>query len=103
MERCPSTGEYGVCVSLRPNDVRNCYVLISRLNLPRKQTGFWDSFVDGLMGWSYGAVRGFPTITSTWLEDWVDQCDHRGTLQHRPNNRFVQHLFRTIEGSYRYR
>ncbi|KAK8798512.1 hypothetical protein WA588_003592 [Blastocystis sp. NMH] len=70
-----------------------CPFVQTTFGIVTKQTGFWDSFVDGLMGWSYGAVRGFPTITSTWLEDWVDQ----------PNNRFVQHLFRTIEGSYRYR
>lgn len=80
MERCPSIGESRIGLSLRPNNVRTCYVLIPTTYPPRKQTGFWDSFVDGLMGWSYGAVRGFPTVTSTWMEDWVDQCAFNVTL-----------------------
>ncbi len=41
----------------------------------RKQTGSWDTLTDGLMGWSYGGVRGFPTVTKTWLEELVSQCD----------------------------
>ena len=39
----------------------------------RKETGICDPFTDGLMGWSYGSVRGFPTVTRTWHEEFVSQ------------------------------
>ncbi|KNB42061.1 aspartyl protease [Blastocystis sp. subtype 4] len=63
---------YGEVMSLETIDTSSPLVF-SLFGSIAKQTGQWDSFTDGLMGWSYGGVRGFPTVTSTWLEELVSQ------------------------------